>query len=452
MTALNQSGGARSVLTDGQHELSYRESERAVQSLTRQMLQRGIDPADYLEFRCEHDLASALLWLALLHGGHSVFVNAVDSRVRPSRAPAFCRLSVSAGWDGGLTLVARDRPDWNGARVTGGQRIVFRTSGTTAAAKLVVHSAEHLLRNAMNCVTRLQLLGTDRLVIPVPVYHMYGLGAAFLPGALAGASMDFQAASNILRYLEREHRFRPNIAFLTPSFMETLVRGRKSPRAYDLTVVAGDVVKSSVFRTYESRFGPVASLYGSTELGAIAAASRLDDPTVRERTVGRAMDGVECRIDGQLWCRHPHGFAGYATEEGDAQPRSADEWFPTSDLARWYEGDYLCILGRIDQSVNRDGVLVALGEVEAAIQEIPGVASVTAVAAGPSPRGKGVVAFCTLADGASLNAESVRRACLERMPRSHVPDRVAVVDAIPILASGKPDRLALARRAEEGSA
>ena len=277
---------------------------------------------------------------------------------------------------------------------------------------------------------------------------MYGLGAAFLPGALAGASMEFQRATNILRYLEREKRFQPNVAFLTPTFMGTLVRGRKSPRHYDLTVVAGDVVKPEVFRAYESRFGPVVSLYGSTELGAIAAASRLDGPEVRERTVGRLMDGVEGRIDGQLWCRHPHGFTGYAGDGGDVQVRSADEWFPTHDLAEWHEGDGLRILGRIDHSVNRDGVLVALSEVEAAIEGIPEVASVAAVAAGTSSRGRGVVVFCTLAEGASLNADTVRQACMERMPRSHVPDRVEIVEALPMLPSGKPDRVTLARMVE----
>jgi len=442
-------GESDSVLTDGEHEVSRSARATVVQSLIGQLREQGVGPTDYLEFRCEHDLASALLALALLDAGHSAFVSASDARVPKTEAPAFCRLSVRAAWEGTLRVVAEERPGWNGARVNGEPRLIFRTSGSTGAAKLVAHSVHHLQSNATNCVERLQLRSTDRLVIPVPVYHMYGFGAAFLPGALAGASMEFQPASNVLRYVEREKQFRPNIAFLTPGYLETLVKARRSPRHYELTVVAGDILKPGVSREYESRFGPVVSLYGSTEMGAIAAASRLDTRDIRERTVGRPLTGVECRIDGQLWCRHPYGFEGYADGLGNIHSRASGEWFPTSDRAEWHEGEWLRILGRVDDSVKRDGVLVALADVEAAMQRITDVSSAVAVAAGTSPRGRGVFAFCTLAAGARLNADDVRRACFEWMPRSHVPDRVEVVGAIPTLASGKPDRPTLTRMAEE---
>jgi acyl-CoA synthetase (AMP-forming)/AMP-acid ligase II len=76
-----------------------------------------------------------------------------------------------------------------------------------------VHSHDKLLKNAQNCVNRWELDGKDRMTIPVPIFHMYGLGAAFLPGILAGASIDFQANSNLLKYLQREKDFNPNIAW-----------------------------------------------------------------------------------------------------------------------------------------------------------------------------------------------------------------------------------------------
>jgi len=440
------------VLTDGEHELRGPAIAAAVESLVDQLRTHGVGPADVLEFCCEHDLASALLWFALLDAGLSAFVNASDPRLPQAEAPGFCRLRVRARWDAALTLTVEVRPAWNGARVPGEPRLIFRTSGTTGTAKYVVHSARQLWRNAMNCVDRLQLRPEDRLVIPVPIYHMYGLGAAFLPGALAGASMELQRASNVLRYAERERVFQPTVAFLTPTFMESLVAGRRGARPYRLTVVAGDLLKPEVCDAYEARFGPVVSLYGSTELGAIAAASPLDPPEVRAHTVGRPMPGVECRLDGQLWCRHPHGFDGYADEHGNVQLQRPDAWFPTSDRAEWRDGEWLRILGRVDHSVNRDGILVALADVEAAMLQIAGVAGVTAVVAGTSARGRGLVAFCTLAPDAQLDAADVRRACLERMPRNQVPDRVELLAALPRLPSGKADRLALARMAEAAGA
>ena len=99
--------------------------------------------------------------------------------------------------------------------------------------------------------------------------------------------------------------------------------------------------------------------------------------------------------------------------------------------------------------MKRDGVLVALSDIEGPMQGVAGVEAVTAVVAGDSARGRGVVAFCTLSAGATLDATEVRRACIERMPSSHVPDRIEIIAAFPTLPSGKPDRVALARIAED---
>jgi hypothetical protein len=84
---------------------------------------------------------------------------------------------------------------------------------------------------------------------------MYGLAAAFLPGVVVGASINLQKGANLLRYLGREKEFVSNVTFLTPTFCQTLLKGRKSPRAYKLTVVAGDGLREHTFTKYESSFG-----------------------------------------------------------------------------------------------------------------------------------------------------------------------------------------------------
>ncbi len=236
--------------------------------------------------------------------------------------------------------------------------------------------------------------------------------------------------------------------------METLVKGRRSPRKYDLTVAAGDLLKRDTLERYEERFGAVVSLYGSTELGAIAAPSRHDSFEVRAQTVGRPMEGVACRIEdgadrGHLLCRHDSGFLGYANEEGVVSRRDPDEWHATRDLAGSVDGGFIKLSGRLDHSVNRDGVLVALGEVERSLEQLPQIATAKVVAAGETPRGKGIVAFCVLAGNATIDAAGVREACFPRMRRGHVPDRVEIVECIPLMPGGKPDHPALARMAEE---
>jgi len=84
---------------------------------------------------------------------------------------------------------------------------------------------------------------------------MYGLAVAFLPGVVVGASIDLQKGANLLRYLEKKKEFVPNVTFLTPTLCQTLLKGRKSPRSYKLTVVADDGFREDTFTKYESCFG-----------------------------------------------------------------------------------------------------------------------------------------------------------------------------------------------------
>ncbi len=149
-----------------------------------------------------------MLWLALLEGGQSFFVNPVASCDQNPRVPGFCKFSVDGRWSGRKLIPGTVRnqawSDSNESGGTGDQTIYFQTSGSTGRPKFAAHSGFNLLRNASRAARRLELKDRDRMVIPVPLYHMYGLAAAFLPGALVGASMEIQPGSNLLSFLSRE--------------------------------------------------------------------------------------------------------------------------------------------------------------------------------------------------------------------------------------------------------
>lgn len=135
------------------------------------------------------------------------------------------------------------------------RKIYLPTSGSTGSPKMAAHFHTKLMGNAFNCVERLGLTSEDRIAITVPIFHMYGLAAAFLPRVVVGASIDWQKGANLLRYLEGKKEFVPNVTFLTPTFCQTLLKGRKSSRAYKLTVVASDGLREHTFTKYESSFG-----------------------------------------------------------------------------------------------------------------------------------------------------------------------------------------------------
>ena len=463
------------IVTDGRHTVSYAEAARLLDRLDGRFARCGATLRHPLALECSQSVAGALALLHLLSRGYDAVLlpelgESSKEAGTPRFIPSFCSHVVTARLGGGapedgVEIAANEafaeEPAISGFR---GPDLYLRTSGSTGVPKLARMSHRKWLSNAMACVERWQLTAGDRLSVPVPIFHSYGFGAAFLPGLLAGAAMDVGSGGNILRYLEREKSFDPNVAFLTPALCDAFLTVRKSPRQdrrYRLAVTAGDKVKRETMAGFEPRFGPLLNLYGSAEMGAVSSAAPDDPPGVRLGTAGYPLAGIELRVEetgteieaaagdrvGLLQCRQKNGLDGYLIleERWRFEPRGDGDWFATGDLARLRADGYVEILGRSGLSVKRDGLLVVFADVEAAVERIAGVRRAVVVAAGESRRGSRLVAVC-LADregGELLRPAAVRQRSFELLPRYAVPDEVVIVDSLPHLPSGKVDRRAV---------
>ena len=474
MSVLGQAATSKdwqlNVLTDGHLSCKYQDISIAFERLQQYFSEQGIGPQDYLAFPCANSLPNALLLLYLLEKGYSFVL--LPHYTDPSQAqgkvvsvPEFCRFTLTARAAAGdgdpidlsrpeefARVVEHESPSGNDLKANPNcPTLYLRTSGSTGNPKLVAHQRVKFLENARNCVQRLELGSADRIAIPVPIFHMYGLGAALLPSLTVGASIDLQQNANLLRFLQRERAFEPNVTFLTPAFCKVLLQGRRSPRAYKLTVMAGDRLEASAFAQYEERFGCAVSLYGSTEMGAIAASGPSTPQELRAETTGQPLPGVSLRGGpedsvGELWCQHAYGFAGYVDDRGNRLgPDPQEPWFPTKDLGRLRANGYLEVIGRCDLSVNRDGLLVLFADVERALIALDGIDAAAVVAKGESQRGKGLVAYCVRTRNSEVTAAELREACFEKLPRRAVPDRLEIVPSLPLLPSGKVDRQQLIR-------
>ncbi len=436
-------------LTDGLRALSYRDLVGAVASACRTLDDAAARLPGRLAIACDNDVTSVVALLACLEAG-------LDVELTPAGAPASrdCRGIVRGG-----ALAAELAVEANPAFSAPAERapgVAVATSGSTGAPKRVLYRHEYLVANARGCVERLGLSAADRVAIPVPTFHMFGLGAALLPALLAGAAVDLQPRANAMRFVARERVFAPTVAFLTPGFAQGLLAVRHGPRPYRATVLAGDRMPPAAFAKYEERHGAVVALYGTTELGAVAAASPSDPLAERIEGAGRALPGVDLELRtasgrDELFVRRADGFRGYLDAEGRLSPVELDGGFwATRDHAELLSEGRLRLLGRADHAVKRDGRLVRLGEVEAALLEIPGVARAAVIKQGLTPRGEGLIAFVATRAGARLDEAEARQAARERLPGHAVPDRFLVLRGLPTLASGKIDREAL--RAEAARA
>ncbi len=464
------------ILTDGHHTVSYAETAGLLDELAGRFASRGAAERHPLALECSQSLAGALALLWVLSRQRDVVLlpelgEPAKESGMPRFIPSFCSHVVTASAARsreaaspleGIEIVRHEAfaPEPAIADFQGPD-LYLRTSGSTGSPKLTRMSHRKWLDNAMACVDRWRLTADDRLSVPVPIFHSYGLGAAFLPGLLAGAAMDVGSGGNILRYLEREERFDPNVGFLTPALCDMFLTVRKSGRLYRLAVTAGDKIKRETMTGFEPRFGPLLNLYGSAEMGAVSAASPEDSPAARLGTAGYPLAGIELRVEetgegleaaegeriGRLFCRQKNGSDGYLAlqEEGwRFQPRGDEEWFETGDLARIRADGYIEILGRSGLSVKRDGLLVVFADVEAAVEKVEGIRRAVVVAAGESRRGARLVAVCLVDwSGGAPQPDAVRRRCFDLLPRYAVPDEVVLVESLPHLPSGKVDRRAI---------
>jgi acyl-CoA synthetase (AMP-forming)/AMP-acid ligase II len=473
------------ILTDSRITCTYQEIPDLLARIDQFFVSQGIDPEQCLAVECPSSVSGALTILSLLQYGYSFVLLPPAENLDTSRAlkptPQFCqqRLVVKAAakdvpptWQHELDafLSFEHNAEYAHApHLPVGGKLYLRTSGSMGASKIVVHDHTKLLHNAFNCVQKYAFESTDRVAIPIPISHLYGFGAVFLPAIMVGASIDLQAHSNLLKYLGRERKFDPSIAFLTPPLCDMILRGRKKPRAYKVVVTSGQRIKEDVFRAFDGLCGGhLVDQYGSSEMGAISACNPSDPLDVRVATIGEPMLGVELRVNstssnsknaqdgevapgradiGELQCRHPYGFDGYVDEAGNWLQRAAPgEWYATRDVATQTPAGHIQVVGRADDSINRSGYLVLFSDIERTMEKLEHIEQVVVTKTqGESQRGERIAAFCRPGRGVSLGREQIREQCGQLLPKYAIPDEVFIVDAFPLLPSGKIDRQALGR-------
>jgi hypothetical protein len=452
-------------LSDGKFHCTYRELPEIFTVLDAYFRASSVSGAQCLALVCGNSLPEAILLLWMLYKKKDLLI--LPRGGITINLPGFCRHKVSVDLNApdlelskpGTYLRIESNPGYKVETVIPGSggSIFLKTSGSTAAPKLVMHAHEKFIRNALHCIERFEIVPADRLLIPVPVYHMYGLGAGFIPGIIAGAAIELLEKTNIVTYLDREKQTGPTVSFLTPVLCEMLTRTRKSTYGYRLVVTAGDRITPSTFEQFETRFGKLVNLYGSTELGAIAT-SRLADPlSLRSQGIIETMPGVVIDFIGsvaekdpgkvsEIRCRHEYGFDAYVDHQGRQTGPETAKLFRTKDLGKPMAPNRFQVAGRTGNSVNRSGILVAFAEVESLMEQgIEEIAhAVVTVSADDNSRGKKMIAWCQLKPHTTAGNKEIRSRCFNIMLRHMIPDEINIIPEIPRLPNGKFDRKKLA--------
>jgi acyl-coenzyme A synthetase/AMP-(fatty) acid ligase len=465
LKSLTSDKSKKNIITDGTYQCTYHELIEIFAALDQSFGEFAVSPGDCCVLICGNSLPEAVLLLWMLYRKRNFLL--LPRGGLAISLPEFCQHKIRVDLDSpgidikvpGTYLAVEPNPGFSADTSLPGEQgsILLKTSGSTAEPKLVMHSHESFVQNAVNCVKRFEITPDDRLLIPVPIYHMYALGAAIIPGVIAGASINLLEKTNIITYLDREKQYQPNVSFLTPPLCDMFLRARKSSYGYRLVVTAGDRITPSVFENFETKFGKLVNLYGSTELGAIAT-NKLDDPlTHRSNGILETMPGVtmdfmvkESENDpervSEIICSHDYGFDTYIDKKGQKITSETAKPFRTKDLGKRISANRFQVVGRTGNSVNRHGILVAFSEVESIIEQgIEEVAHAVVTSGNEDiTRGKKMIAWCELKPGKKPDSQELRSRFFDIMLRHMVPDEVRIIKEIPRLPNGKFDRKKLA--------
>ena len=362
--------------------------------------------------------------LAAALDGSGPAIAPLDAGLPPARlAELIAALGPGSVEDAEGVTSARSGPHEG---VAEGTAVVVGTSGSTGVSKGVELSAAALRHSARASLDRVGARPGERWLCCLPVTHVAGLQV--LVRSLVGGTEPVLATSADPGTLAASGCAHVS---LVPTQLQRLLghdsADQSTPLAgFSCVLLGGAAAPASLLDAARDARVPVVTTYGMTE----TCGGCVYD--------GVPLDGVraEIRDDGRIWISGPVLFSGYR----GGPPAPADGWFRTGDLGVLDAAGRLAVRGRADDVINTGGHKVVPGEVAAALQTCPGVRD-AAVVGQPDPEwGERVVAVVVPADpGDPPTLELLRLHVRERLPRYAAPSRVVMVDAVPMLPSGKHD-------------
>jgi fatty-acyl-CoA synthase len=334
------------------------------------------------------------------------------------------------------------------------------TSGTTGRPKGATLSHRNILNNGFFTTELINFTEHDRLCIPVPFYHCFGMVMGNLGCTTHGATMVIPAPGFdpeiTLRTIAEE---RCTGVYGVPT-MFIAMQNHPTFAEHDLStlrtgVMAGSVCPVEVMKrcVEEMHMAGVSICYGMTETSPVSTQTRADDDLERRTaTIGRVHPHVEVKVvdpasgatvgrgePGELCTRGYSVMLGYWEEpEKTDEAIDSDGWMHTGDLAEMREDGYCNIVGRIKDMVIRGGENIYPREIEEFLYTHPDIEDVQVVGVPDDKYGEELCAWVKLRSGAEpLDADRVREFADGRLAHYKIPRYVMVVDDFPMTVTGK---------------
>ena len=332
------------------------------------------------------------------------------------------------------------------------------TSGTTGAPKGATLTHHNVLNNGYFIGEAMRYDENDRVCIPVPLYHCFGMVIGNLACITHGSAMVFPGEGfDPLATLQTVAEERCTSLYGVPTmFIAELEHPRFSE--FDLSslrtgVMAGAPCPSEIMRRCVElmHLGDITIAYGMTETSPVSTQTSVEDPLERRvSTVGRVHPHLEVKIidaegrivprgtAGELCTRGYSVMLGYWNDpERTAQAIDAGRWMHTGDLGTIDADGYCNIVGRIKDLVIRGGENVYPREIEEFLYRHPKIQDVQVFGVPDERYGEELCAWVKIRAGESLTEDDVRAFCKGQIAHYKIPRHVRFVDEFPMTVTGK---------------
>ena len=344
------------------------------------------------------------------------------------------------------------------------------TSGTTGNPKGAALTHYNILNNANQVAAGMKFTEQDRLCIPVPMYHCFGMVLGKLACVTRGAAAIFPAdAFEPQAVLETVEEERCTALHGVPTMF---IAELEHPDfgSYDLStlrtgIMAGAPCPVEVMKNVISRMHMTEVLiaYGQTECSPVNHMTLADDPLEkRVETVGRAGPHLEVKIldeDGQIVLVGDKGdicTRGYAVMEGywndperTAETVDAEGWLHSGDLGVMDEDGYVQVVGRLKDMIIRGGENIYPREIEEFLFTHPKIQEAKVVGIPDEKYGEEVCVWIKLKEGEVLSEEDIRAFCKDHIAYFKVPRYIRLVDDFPMTVTGKVQKFKMREQMEK---
>ncbi len=341
------------------------------------------------------------------------------------------------------------------------------TSGTTGSPKGATLTHHNILNNGFFIGEAQRLSGHDRVCIPVPLYHCFGMVLGNLACVTHGAAMIYPSEGfEPLTTLQTVEKERCTALYGVPTmFIAEL--GHPDFKRFDLSslrtgIMAGSPCPIEVMRrcVSEMNMSEVTIAYGMTETSPVSTQTSFDDPLERRvGTVGRVHPHVEVKIvdsegrivapntPGELCTRGYSVMLGYwDDEERTAEAIDRAGWMHTGDLATLDEDGYCNIVGRLKDMVIRGGENIYPREIEEFLYRHPKIEAAQVVGV-PDPRyGEELCAWVKLKPGETATGEEIQAFCKGQIAHYKIPRYIRLVEEFPMTVTGKVQKFIIRER------